>query len=106
MRKYSLFLFFMAMLCKLHYSQNISSSTVLSSKTRINTHAVLVIGTHLSSSDDNVVEMNKIGDLKFINFIFKIQDGRILKEQQKTLTFLYTVDTEVIKEKMEQEAWC
>ena len=81
------------MLCKLHYSQDISSSTVLSSKTRINTHAVLVIGTHLSSSDDNVVEMNKIGDffqqeeLKFINFIFKIQDGRILKEQQKTLNF-------------------
>ena len=62
MGKYSLFLFFMAMICKLHYSQNISSSTVLSSKTRINTHAVLVIGTHLSSSDDNVVEMNKIGD--------------------------------------------
>ena len=52
----------MAMLCKLHYSQNISSSTVLSSKSRINTHAVLVIGTHLSSSDDNVVEMNKISD--------------------------------------------
>ena len=62
MRKFSLFLFFMAMLCKLHYSQNISSSTVLSSKTRINTHAVLVIGTHLSSSDDNIIEMNKISD--------------------------------------------
>ena len=70
----------------------------------------MVIGTHLSSSDDNIVEMNKIGDfflqegLKFINFTLKIQDGRILKEQQKTLTFLYIVDTELIKEKMEQEA--
>ena len=52
----------MAMICKLHFSQNKSSSTVLSSKTRINTHAVLVIGTHLSSSDDNIIEMNKIGD--------------------------------------------
>ena len=62
MRKYSLFFFFMSLFCSHHYSQSISSSTLLSSKNRIKTNAVLVIGTHLSDTEDNIHEMNKIAD--------------------------------------------
>ena len=80
MRKYSLLFFFISLFCSHHYSQTISSSTLLSSKNRIKTNAVLVIGTHLSDTEDNIHEMNKIADFFSLRGVrvhkFYLQDSK------------------------------
>ena len=80
MKKYSLFLLFTIVFCCNHFSQTISSSTVLSSKNRIKTNAVLVVGTNLFSPEDDIIEMNKIADFFTLRGVrvhkFYLQDSK------------------------------